>query len=91
MDEDKDKTPPITESEAEPSTSEDKTRLISLREAAELYGYNSAYLSELAKKGRLKAIKLGNSYATTIQDMEDYLQSRQRRGKYRDDIQPLVD
>ena len=66
---------------------EDKNRLISLPEAAKLYGFNPRYLSELAKKGRLSAQKIGNSYITTIADMEVYIRSRQKRGAYREDIQ----
>ncbi len=64
----------------------DKTRLISLPEAAELYGFNPQYLSRLAKKGRLQAKKVGNSWITTPLDIEDYIRSRQKRGVYRDDI-----
>lgn len=65
----------------------DNTRLISLSEAAELYGFNPQYLSRLAKKGRLRAEKIGNSWVTTRQDVEDYIRSRKKRGVYRDDIQ----
>jgi hypothetical protein len=67
--------------------SDDKTRLISLPEAAELYGFNSHYLAELSKKGRLKAQKVGNSWVTTPDDVEKYIRSRQKRGAYRNDIQ----
>jgi excisionase family DNA binding protein len=66
---------------------DDKTRLISLAEAAELYGFSRVYLSELAKKGRLKAQKVGNSWVTTPGDVEDYIRSREKRGVFRDDIQ----
>ena len=86
MDEDKDKTPPITEPEAEPSASEDKTRLISLPEAAEIYGFNPVYLSHLARRGRLKAHKIGKMWVTTAQNVEEYIASRQKIGAYRDDI-----
>ncbi len=65
----------------------DKTRLISLPKAAELYGFNSRYLGNLARKGRLKAQKVGDLWITTPQDVEDYIASRQKRGVYRDDIQ----
>jgi hypothetical protein len=65
----------------------DKTRLISLPEAAELYGFNPVYLGELARKGRLKAQKIGTSWVTTPQSVEEYITSRQKRGVYRDDIQ----
>ena len=65
---------------------DDKTRLISLPEASELYGFNRYYLAELAQKGRLKAQKIGNNWITTPQDVEVYIASRQRRGVFRDDI-----
>ncbi len=69
------------------SEPDDKTRLISLADAAAMYGFSRVYLSELAKKGRLKAQKLGNSWVTSPADMEDYIRSRQKRGVYRDDIE----
>lgn len=69
------------------TTNDDKDRLISLAEAAEIYGFTRVYLSELAKKGRLKAQKIGTSYVTTPNDVEDFIRSRQKRGAYRDDIQ----
>jgi hypothetical protein len=69
------------------SDADDKTRLISLPEAAELYGFNAQYLSQLAKKGRLQAQKIGGGWLTTPQNVEDYIDSRQKRGAYRDDIQ----
>ena len=66
---------------------DDKTRLISLPEAAELYGFNHRYLGNLARKGRLKAQKVGDVWITTPQDVEIYIASRHKRGAYRDDIQ----
>ena len=66
---------------------EDKTRLISLPEAAELYGFNPDYLRTLAQKSRLQAQKIGTSWVTTPHDMEIYIASRKKRGVYRDDIQ----
>ncbi len=66
---------------------DDKTRLISLAEAAELYGFDHKYLAELAKKGRLKAQKVGFFWTTTPADVEVYIASRKKRGVYRDDIQ----
>lgn len=66
---------------------EDKTRLISLSEAAELYGLDNNYLGQLARKGRLKAHKIAGVWLTTPFDVEDYIRSRQRRGVYRTDIQ----
>jgi len=66
----------------------DKTRLISLPEAAEIYGFHPEYLNQLARKGRLKAQKIGKMWVTTPDDIEEYISSRQKRGAYRDDIQP---
>lgn len=65
---------------------DDKTRLISLADAAAMYGFDSVYLSHLARKGRLNAQKIGNSWVTTPADMEEYIRSRQKRGVYREDI-----
>lgn len=65
---------------------DDKNRLISLPEAAELYGFNPDYLGQLARKGRLKAQKVGNSWVTTPYDVEVFILSRQKRGSFRDDV-----
>jgi hypothetical protein len=64
----------------------DKSRLISLPEAAELYGYTPEYLNQLARRGRLKAQKVGGRWITTPKDVEEYIASRHKRGAYRDDI-----
>ena len=65
---------------------DDKTRLISLADAAAIYGFDQRYLAKLAQKSRLKAEKLGNMWVTTKSDMEAYINSRQKRGVYRGDI-----
>lgn len=65
---------------------DDKTRLISLADAAAIYGFDQRYLATLARKGRLNAQKIGNSWVTTPEDMEVFILSRQKRGVYRDDI-----
>ena len=70
---------------AQPSD-DDKTRLISLPEAAELYGFDQRYLASLARRGRLAAQKVGNTWITTPRDVEEYIASRQKRGVFRDDI-----
>ena len=66
---------------------EDKNRLISLAEAADLYGFNPDHLRHLAQKKRLWAQKIGNSWATSPQAVEEYIANRQKRGAYREDIQ----
>ena len=67
----------------------EKSRPITLAEAAKLTGFNHSYLTELARKGRLKATKSGGTWLTTIADVEEYIASRRKRGVYRDDIQSL--
>ena len=49
---------------------DDKTRQITTTEAAELYGLSRRYLTELARKGRLKAKRIGRSWVTTPADVE---------------------
>ena len=66
---------------------DDKTRLISLPDAAAIYGFDQRYLATLARKGRLKAQKVGDVWVTTPLDMESYIRSRQKRGVFREDIQ----
>ena len=66
---------------------DDKTQLIPLVKVAELYGFDQAYLGNLARRGRLKAEKLGSIWVTTKVDVENYVRSRQQKGVYRQDIQ----
>jgi excisionase family DNA binding protein len=68
------------------TSGDDKTRLISLAEAAELYGFSQDYLGNLTRKGRLRAQKVGSMWVTTPADVEAYIQSRQEKGAYRGDI-----
>ena len=72
---------------AHDTLNDNKSRLISLAEAAELYGFSRIYLTQLAQKGRLRAQKIANAWVTTPEDVEEYIRSRQKRGAYRDDIQ----
>ena len=74
----------MTDQEA---SSKDKTRLISLSEAARRYGFSHAYLRDLAASGKIKAVKIARNWLTTPLDVEVYIRSRKRRGRYRDDIQ----
>jgi excisionase family DNA binding protein len=60
--------------------------LISLAEAAKRYGLTPDYLRQLAIKGRLKARKIGRNWVTTAGDVEDYINTRQKIGAYRDDL-----
>jgi len=67
----------------------DKNRPITLAEAAEIYGFNHSYLTELARKGRLEATKSGGTWLTTKTNVENYITSRRKRGAYREDIRVL--
>lgn len=62
------------------------SQLISLADASAQYGFSQAYLATLARKGRLRAQKLGSIWVTTTADVEEYISSRKRVGVYRDDI-----
>jgi hypothetical protein len=68
------------------SDNDDKTRLISLAEAAEIYGFSRYYLRNLCQKDRLNAQKIGGAWVTTPRDVEKFIASRQERGVYRTDI-----
>ena len=68
------------------TTNDDKNRLISLPEAAKIYGFSPNYFGNLARKGRLKAQKVGNSWVTTPKDVEEFIRSRKERGVFREDI-----
>lgn len=72
---------------AEKTQNDGKDRLISLADASGQYGFNQAYLATLARKGRLRAQKLGSIWVTTPDDMETYISSRKKVGVYRNDIQ----
>jgi len=73
--------------EPRPAPTKDKTRLVSLAEASETYGFDQDYLGELARKGRLQAHKSGGVWLTTPAAIEAYIRSRKRRGAFRHDIQ----
>ena len=67
---------------------DDKNRLISLADAASIYGFSPDYLRNLVRRKRLKAQKIGGVWLTTRANVEEYIKSRQKRGTYRDDITP---
>ncbi len=65
---------------------QDKHQLISLADASRIYGFASDYLRHLVLRKRLKAQKIGGIWLTTRANVEEYIESRQKRGVYRDDI-----
>lgn len=56
-------------------------RLISLNEAAALSGLSGAQLRLLAKKGRLRAFKIGKNWVTTPEAVAEYLSDANLRSK----------
>lgn len=48
---------------------------ITLSEAAKLSGHSQEYLSFLARKGRLGAIKFGRNWVITKKELDRYLKS----------------
>jgi predicted site-specific integrase-resolvase len=61
----------------------DKDELISLEDAAKICGLSRASLRRYAWQGKLKARKIANVWVTTLADVEDYLENRQRKRKLR--------
>jgi Fic family protein len=60
-----------------PNTNE-KQGFISLKEASTYCDYSQEYLSLLARKGRLSAIKLNKEWVTTREALEEYIESQNR-------------
>jgi hypothetical protein len=63
------------------------SELLSFSEAAEKSGFSVELLRAMAKKGRLKAKRVGRNWFTTIQAIEEYKTSRSFKNipkKYRD-------
>jgi excisionase family DNA binding protein len=60
-----------------------KNDLVTLSQAADLYGYSGDYLRRLAEKGRLNAQKIGHHWLTTTEDVESFLVTREKRGVYK--------
>ena len=66
----------------------DPDELITLGEASRRYGLSHYTLRLLARRGRLAAKKMGRDWFTTPKSMENYLASRAKTGRFRDDIHP---
>ena len=63
-----------------------KDELITFSQAAEIYGFTADYFQKLAKRGRMKARKLGKLWVTTPADVEEFIKSRKVTGVFREDI-----
>ena len=64
----------------QPNTNE-KQGFISLKEAAHYCDYSQEYLSLLARKGKLSAIKLNKEWVTTREALEEYILEQKKGGK----------
>lgn len=53
----------------------DSQQYLSLREAAQLYGYTRDHLGLMIRRGKLEGVRLGNYYATTISWMDEYIKN----------------
>ncbi len=60
--------------------------MITLAQAAEIYGFSIKYLRNLARKSRLECKKFGDLWVTTPKAMEEFIKSRLVRGVYKKDI-----
>ncbi|OGD24805.1 hypothetical protein A2819_00995 [Candidatus Azambacteria bacterium RIFCSPHIGHO2_01_FULL_40_24] len=63
---------------------ESENKYLSLKTAAELYGYTRDHLGLMIRQGKLNGIKLGSYYVTTSEWMTDYLK------KYADLGHPII-
>ncbi len=69
---------PDTDNEGQNQPSLDD--LITLKDAAELSGLSYSHLRLLARQGEIGAKKLGNTWLTTAQAVNDYLARDRRPG-----------
>ena len=63
-----------------------KDEMITFVQAVEMYGFTVDYFQKLARRGRLKARKIGVQWFTTPGDVEEFIKSRVKVGVYREDI-----
>jgi hypothetical protein len=52
---------------------EELKKIISLKEASEISGYNQDYLSSLIRAGKLNGKKMGRSWVTTKEDLSAFM------------------
>ena len=60
-----------------------KLELLSLKDASELSPYSPDYLNLLARKGKLRARKIGRDWLITRADLFDYLNKQHIESKSR--------
>lgn len=57
--------------------------LITLKQAAEISGLSYSHMRLLARKEKIRAIRLGHEWFTTAKDVDDYLAQGPRPGPKR--------
>ncbi len=57
-----------------------ETRLISVRQAADLSGFETSHIRKLLAKGKLDGVKLGRDWWTTSDAVEAYLRTERKPG-----------
>ena len=59
----------------------DREELITLSEAAAISGLSQVHLSLLARKGKLRARKIGRDWVTTREAVDEYLRDSFQRSR----------
>lgn len=57
--------------------------LLTLKEAAEHSPYKADYLNLLARKGKIKAVKIGRDWLVTRADLFDYLEKQRKDSSHK--------
>ena len=70
-------------SEEQPESTPDLRELITLKQAAELSGLSYSHLRLLARKEKIRALRLGHEWFTTAKDVDEYLAQGPRPGPKR--------
>jgi len=59
----------------------DPEKLVSVAQVAKEYGYSPNYFANLAAEGKIKAWRIGNTWATTREIIEAYVNSAAPPGR----------
>ena len=70
-------------SEDQPEPTPDLRDLITLKQAAEISGLSYSHLRLLARKEKIRAIRLGHEWFTTAKDVDEYMAQGPRPGPKR--------
>ncbi|MBX4205344.1 MAG: helix-turn-helix domain-containing protein [Candidatus Doudnabacteria bacterium] len=64
--------------------SEESRELLSLKEAAAISPYGAGYLNLLARKGKIKATKIGRDWLITKSDLFEYIKKQHQESTTRE-------